>query len=73
MTLFVAELLTYPFCKLADCRDTLRYLVLVCGGILFTILSYITTHGHPVTLFTIDKSFMVAVFILLGKISKPLA
>lgn len=43
------------------------------GGILFIVLSYITTHGHPVTLFTIDKSFMAAAFILLGKICKPLA
>lgn len=73
MTLFVAELLVFPFCKISDKFVSFRYFVTGGGILLFVILSYVTTHGYPMTLFTAEKSFMAAAFILMGRICKPLS
>lgn len=73
ITLFVADLLTYPFCKLADSHEQIQLFIILGGAVLFILLSYITTHGNPITLFTIDKSFMAAAFILIGRACKPLS
>lgn len=73
MTLFVAELLVFPFCKISNKYVSFRYYVTGGGILLFVILSYVTTHGYPMTLFTAEKSFMAAAFILMGSICKPLS
>lgn len=62
LTLFVAELLIYPIKKYLRKNK----LLILGGAIFFAFLSYISTHGLPMPLFTFEKSFMAASFLLIG-------
>ena len=39
---------------------------LLIGVVLFASLSFLSTHGHPMPLFSLEKSFMAAAFLLMG-------
>ena len=68
MTMYVADLMVYPIVNYVRGHK----IAIVGGAILFLILSYLTTHLYAKPLFTIDKSFMAAAFVLLGNICQPL-
>lgn len=67
--MFMADLLIYPFVKYAKNNK----FILLGGTLMFTLLSYGSTHWFTLSIFTIDKSFMAAVFLLLGSMCKPIA
>lgn len=69
MVMFVADLMIYPIKKYF--RN--HRVALLGGAVLFLLLSYVSTHYYPIPLFTIDKSFMAAAFLLFGGFCKPLA
>lgn len=65
--MFVSDLMVFPINKCF--RNSI--VAKVGGAFLFLALSYLTTHFYPIPIFTIEKSFMGAAFILLGEICKP--
>lgn len=68
-TIFVAELLLYPINKFLTGCVSAKW----GGEILMLLLSYCSTHWIDLSLFSFDKAFMAAAFILFDNICKPLA
>ena len=67
MTMFIADLMVYPIVYYGH-----NFKIALMGGtILFLLFSYATTHLYPIPIYTIDKSFMAAAFILLGNFCQP--
>ena len=65
--MFMADLMIYPINKYFRNNK----IAIFSGVFLFLALSYLTTHLFPIPIFTIEKSFMGAAFILLGELCKP--
>jgi len=65
-TIFVADLLLYPINKWFGKSAYAK----LGGAFLFVLLSYITTHYYPISIFAIEKAFMGAAFILMGSLMK---
>lgn len=65
--MFMADLMIYPINKYLWNNK----IAIWGGAFLFLVLSYLTTHLFPIPIFTIEKSFMGATFILLGELCKP--
>lgn len=65
--LFMADMMTYPINKFLNNSMWAK----LGGAILFMVMSYVTTHYATLTIFTLDKSFMAASFILFGSYFKP--
>lgn len=64
---FIAELLVFPIRKFFNNKVLVYWL----GVILFAVLSFATTHWITLSIFTLDKSFMAASFILFGSLMRP--
>lgn len=69
-TIFVADLLLYPLRK---CVSGYKSVCCLGGVIVFLSLSYCSTRWFNLSLFSLDRSFMAAAFILIGILCKPLA
>lgn len=65
--MFIADLIIYPINK----YHRYNQIAILGGALFFLVLSYMTTHLFEIPMFTIDKAFMGATFILLGELCKP--
>lgn len=69
ITMFVADLLIYPINKYVVNCNPVKW-----GGVfVLLMLSYCSSHWFDLSLFTLDKSFMAAAFILVGSLCKQQA
>jgi fucose 4-O-acetylase-like acetyltransferase len=66
-TIFVADLFIYPLNKYTKNNFMAKFL----ATIIMLFLSYCSSHWIDLSLFSLDKAFMAAAFILIGGLCKP--